>query len=149
MTEAAELQGLQVLVIEDEFLVAMDLELMLRELGCEVVGPIGDLETALRAAREQTLDLALLDINIGGQPVTAVADALAARAVPFALCTGYRHDQLSGRYPAAPKLMKPFQIGELGNALRAARAAAGPAFTPTAASPASGPGRRAGHRPKG
>ena len=150
MTKAAELQGLRVLVVEDEFLVSMDIELMLRELGCEVVGPVADVETALRAAREQPLDLALLDINLGGQPVTAVADALAARAVPFALCTGYRHDQLSGRYPGAPKLMKPFQIADLGSALRAARAAAGPiATTPSAGSPASGRGRRAARRPKG
>ena len=155
MTKAAELQGLRVLVVEDEFLVSMDIELMLRELGCEVVGPIGDLETALRAASEQLLDLALLDINLGGQPVTAVADALAARAVPFALCTGYRHDQLSGRYPAAPKLMKPFQIADLCDALCAARAAAPPRSTPrstpspSAGSPASGRGRRAARHPKG
>ena len=149
MTKATELQGLRVLVVEDEFLVSMDIELMLRELGCEVVGPVGDVEKALRVASEQPLDLALLDINLGGQPVTAVADALAARAVPFALCTGYRHDQLSGRYPGAPKLMKPFQIGELGTALRAATAAAGPEATSSAGSPASGRGRRAGRRLEG
>jgi DNA-binding NarL/FixJ family response regulator len=124
VTSAGELRGLRVLVVEDEFLVSMDIELMLRELRCQVVGPIGDLETALRAAQEQTFDLALLDVNIGGQPVTAVADALAARAVPFVLCTGYRLDPLSGRYPAAPKLMKPFQIGGLSEALRSAAALA-------------------------
>ncbi len=126
MTTADELRGLRVLVVEDEFLVSMDIELMLRELGCQVVGPVGDLESALRAAKEQTLDAALLDVNIGGQPVTAVADALAGRAVPFVLCTGYRLDQLSGRYPAAPKLMKPFQIGDLDSALRAAAAIRSP-----------------------
>ena len=122
MTRTEELRGLRVLVVEDEFLVSMDIELMLQELGCQVVGPIGDLETALAAAKEQTLDAALLDVNIGGQPVTAVADALAARAVPFVLCTGYRPDQLSGRYPATPKLMKPFQSGDLRQALRSAAA---------------------------
>ena len=150
MTRAGELQGLKVLVVEDEFLVAMDIELMLRELGCLVVGPIGDLETALRAAKEQALDLAVLDINLGGQPVTAVADALAARAVPFALCTGYRLDQLSGRYPAAPRLMKPLQADDLRTALLQAAAAATrsrPDFS--ARPPASGRGRRAARRPKG
>jgi hypothetical protein len=50
--------------------------------------------------------------------VTPVADALAARAVPFVFCTGYRLDQLTGRYPSAPRLMKPFQIADLDAAMR-------------------------------
>ena len=109
LTKGPELQGLRVLVVEDEFLVSMDIALMLGELGCEVVGPLGNLDAALLAAREQALDLALLDINIGGQPVTPVADALAARAVPFVFCTGYQTACLPTRYPAAPTLTKPFE----------------------------------------
>ena len=92
-----ELRGLRVLVVEDEFLVAMDLELMLQALGCEVVGPIGDLARAQRAAAEERLDVALLDVNIGGQPVTAVADA-AGRA---RRADGVLH-RLPGREPARP-----------------------------------------------
>jgi DNA-binding NarL/FixJ family response regulator len=118
-----ELRGLRVLVVEDEFLVAMDLELMLQELGCEVVGPIGDLARAQRTAAEETFDVALLDINIGGQPVTTVADALVARGVPMVFCTGYQAENLPDRYPAAPTLMKPFQATDIAAALR--RAAAG------------------------
>ena len=113
-----ELQGLRVLVVEDEFLVSMDIQLMLGRLGCAVVGACGELGTALRAAETQKIDVALLDINIRGQPVTPVADALAARAVPFVFCTGYRRDQLTARYPTAPRVMKPFQIAELDAALR-------------------------------
>jgi two-component SAPR family response regulator len=123
LTTSADLRGLRVLVVEDEFLVSMDLQLMLDRLGCEMVGPCGNLETALRAAEAEVLDIALLDLNIRGQPVTAVADALAARAVPFVFCTGYRLDQLSSRYPAAPRLMKPFQIADLDAALRRVAAA--------------------------
>ena len=78
------------LVVEDEFLIAMDLEAMLRDLACAVVGPIADLASALRAAREEMLDLALLDANLGGEPVTAVAEALVARGVPIVFCTGYQ-----------------------------------------------------------
>ena len=125
MTRSAELQGLRVLVVEDEFLVAMDIEVMLRDLGCEVVGPIGDLASALQAAQEETLDLALLDANLGGEPVTAVAGALVARAVPIMFCTGYQVENWCNRYPAAPTLMKPFQPADLRAALERALASNG------------------------
>ena len=117
---SAELEGLRVLVVEDEFLVAMDIELALNDLGCEVVGPIAELASALRTAQRETLDLALLDVNLGGEPVTAVAEALVARAVPIVFCTGYQVENLCSRYPAAPTLMKPFQPADLRNALERA-----------------------------
>ena len=122
MTESAELQGLRVLVVEDEFLVAMDIEAMLRDLACEVVGPIGNLASALQAAREERLDLALLDANLGGEPVTTVAEALIARAVPIVFCTGYQGENLCSRYPATSTLMKPFQPADLRAALERALA---------------------------
>jgi CheY-like chemotaxis protein len=125
LTGSAELQGLRVLVVEDEFLVAMDIEVMLRDLGCEVVGPIGDLASALQAAQEETLDLALLDANLGGEPVTAVAEALVARAIPIMFCTGYQVENWCNRYPAAPTLMKPFQPADLRAALERALASNG------------------------
>jgi CheY-like chemotaxis protein len=111
-----------VLVVEDEFLVAMDIELMLRELGCEVLGPVADLASALQAVQEETPDLALLDVNIAGEPVTAVAEALVARAVPFVFCTGYQVENLPSHYPAAPTLLKPFQIADMQAALQRAMA---------------------------
>ena len=125
MTGPAELRGRRVLVVEDEFLVAMDIELMLGDLGCHVLGPIGDLPGALRAAQEEALDLALLDVNLAGEPVAPVAEALALRAVPFVFCTGYQADILPSRYPAAPTLMKPFQVADLRAALERAIASAG------------------------
>jgi DNA-binding LytR/AlgR family response regulator len=119
---AGELQGLRVLVVEDEFLVALDLEQMLRDAGCEVQGPIGDLASALRAAEDGRFDLALLDVNIGGQPVTAVADALAVRAVPIVFCTGYQAASLPADYPEAATLRKPYQAVDVIAALRRAAA---------------------------
>jgi CheY-like chemotaxis protein len=127
LTGSAELQGRRVLVVEDEFLVAMDIELMLGELGCEVLGPIADLPSALRAAREESLDLALLDVNIAGEPVTGVAEVLAERALPFVFCTGYQVENLPSRYPTAPTLTKPFQMTDLQSALeRALASGSGP-----------------------
>jgi CheY-like chemotaxis protein len=124
LARSAELEGLRVLVVEDEFLVAMDIQAMLHDLGCEVMGPTGDLESALRIAGEEVLNLALLDVNIGGEPVTAVAEALVARAVPIVFCTGYQAENWCNRYPAAPTLIKPFQPADLRSALERALARA-------------------------
>ena len=121
----ADLRGLRILVVEDEFLVSLDLEAMVQELGGEVVGPLGSLERAEAVAREAALDLALLDVNVGGQLVTPVADALAARAIPFVFCTGYDAASLPARHAAVPILMKPCQAHELKNALLGALRGAG------------------------
>jgi CheY-like chemotaxis protein len=97
----AELRGLRVLVVEDEFLVALELETMLHGLGAEVIGPLGGLDQAVACARQEALDLALLDVNVGGRLVTPVAEALAARAIPFVFCTVRR------RKPARPVCRRP------------------------------------------
>jgi two-component SAPR family response regulator len=142
---SADLRGLRILVVEDEFLVAMELETMLQDLGGEVIGPLGRLEEAAAIAREETLDVAVLDVNIGGQLVTPVADALAARTIPFVFCTGYDGASLPGRHAAAPVLMKPCQAHELKDALLSSlRARTGSA---RASGPPSGTGGRAGASP--
>jgi CheY-like chemotaxis protein len=124
---AAELQGLRVLVVEDEFLVSIDIEAMLKELGCEVVGPIGDLDAALEAARRQAMDVAALDMNIGGRPIAPVADALRARGIPVVFITGYGPDagDAFARTGDAPVLAKPFTTRDLRRALRAVAGGAG------------------------
>ena len=154
-----ELRGLRVLVVEDEFLVALELETMLRGLGAEVIGPLGGLDRAVACARQEALDLALLDVNVGGRLVTPVAEALAARAIPFVFCTGYGAASLPGRYVAVPIVMKPCQLHELTHALLSAlhgRAAPVRASRPLPgtnaqrrAAPTTGAGRarRAGRRP--
>jgi CheY-like chemotaxis protein len=110
--EPAEALVWRVLVVEDEFLVAADIALMLEELGCHPVGPIGDLEAAVRAAAEEPLDAALLDVNLHGRSAIPVADALAARGIPFVFCTGYDARGLP-RHGDAPRLAKPFETREL------------------------------------
>ena len=116
--EPAEGLAWRVLVVEDEFLVAADIALMLQELGCHPVGPIGHLEAAIRAAAEEPLDAALLDVNLHGQSALPVADALATRRIPFVFCTGYGAQTLP-RHADAPRLAKPFQARELRGAILA------------------------------
>jgi CheY-like chemotaxis protein len=143
---SADLRGLRILVVEDEFLVAMELETMLQDLGAEVIGPLGRLDEAVAIAREGMPDLAVLDVNIGGQLVTPVADALAARTIPFVFCTGYDGATLPGRHASAPVLMKPCQAHELKEALLSSlRGRTGPA---RASPPPSGTGESVSTSPK-
>jgi CheY-like chemotaxis protein len=118
MGEAANLAGLKVLVVEDEMLVSMLVEDMLSDLGCTVVGPAAELEEATSLAQNAEIDLALLDVNLGGKPIFPVADILKARGVPFAFASGYGEAGLSEDHRGAAVLQKPFREADLAKALR-------------------------------
>jgi DNA-binding response OmpR family regulator len=107
------LDGLKVLVVEDEFLVATLIEDMLESAGCVVSGPIPRVAEALEAIDRGTYDAAILDVNLGGDRVDPVADALSRRKVPFAFVTGYGTSALPGAYANRPRLCKPFKIADL------------------------------------
>ena len=109
MTEA--LQGVKVLVVEDEYLVATLMEDMLESAGCVVAGPIPRLAQALDAASSEACDVAVLDVNLAGERVYPVADILAQRNVPFVFVTGY--GVLPGEYANRPRLCKPFKMADL------------------------------------
>ena len=116
--ETSPLAGRRVLVVEDEMMVAMLVADMLTELGCAVVGPAHALETALDLAASQPApDVALLDVNLAGQPVFAVADALREMGVPAIFSTGYGDMALREADRGAPVLHKPFLAGDLARAL--------------------------------
>ncbi len=117
-----KLQGLRILVAEDEALILMDIENMLYDFGCRIVGPVATVEAALTAIRENDLDGALLDMSLHGERITPAAEELLARGIPFLLCTGYgRESRDEAAIRDAPRLTKPFN-------LRGLRAAMGEAF---------------------
>ena len=109
----SRLSGRVVLIVEDELLVAMMLEDMLRDKGCAIVGPVDRVAPALKAAREESLDADVLDVNLAGEPVYPVAKALAERKVPFVFTTGYERDVLPAEYAHRPRLAKPFMPAQL------------------------------------
>jgi DNA-binding response OmpR family regulator len=109
----AVLEGIRVLVVEDEFLVATLIEDMLMAAGCVVAGPIPRLSEALDAVDRGTFDAAVLDVNLGGDRVYPVADALSRRNVPFVFVTGYGTGVLSGEHAERPRLCKPFKMADL------------------------------------
>jgi CheY-like chemotaxis protein len=101
--------GLRILLVEDEAMVAMIIEDTLTDIGCEVVGPMASIERALAAAKgEDRIDGAFLDVNLRGELVYPVAEALTARGIPFAFVTGYGEKGIDARYHGAPVLTKPF-----------------------------------------
>lgn len=110
----ARTPGLRVLLVEDEIMVALLLEEMLAELGHTVVGPVARLDRALEMTQREPLDAALLDVNINGSEVYPVAEALAARGIPFAFVTGYGGNGLRTLYCDRPTLQKPFRRRDLG-----------------------------------
>jgi CheY-like chemotaxis protein len=103
----------RILIVEDEALVAMMIEDLLADLGCDVGDNPVRLEEALAAAQSGEFDMALLDLNLAGSRTYPVADVLAARGIPFAFLTGYRSEDLDAAYRAAPILAKPFRRADL------------------------------------
>lgn len=106
---AGRLEGYRVLVVEDEALLAMDIQDALEPLGCEIAGPAATVEDALLLIEEHAIDGALMDINLGGgRNSYPIAEALAGRGIPFAFLTGYGEQGVSSDYSGTPVLSKPF-----------------------------------------
>lgn len=116
MTDA--LSGRRVLIVEDESLVAMLLEAVLDDLGCTVIGPESNIDDGLRVVTGgEQLDAALLDVNVAGQEVFPVAEALKARGIPFVFSTGYGESGLPNEWRGNPTVQKPFTEAAIRDAL--------------------------------
>jgi PAS domain S-box-containing protein len=101
--------GRRILVVEDEALVAILVHDVLDALGFTVVGPVATMAQALALAKADPIDAAILDVNLGGEPIYPVADALTARGIPFVFVTGYNTDAIDRRYGHVAALEKPIE----------------------------------------
>lgn len=116
--QSRALKGLRVLIVEDEAPIALQVEDMLVESECEVVGPASRVTQALKLLDERPVDAAVLDLNIAGDMVYPVADALDKRGLPYLFATGYAASSLSEPYQARRVLQKPFSRRELLRAIQ-------------------------------
>ncbi len=103
----------RILVVEDEALVAMLVEDALTDAGFAVLGPARSVAQALEMLRGAAPDAAVLDLNLGGENSLAVAEALAARGIPFVVATGYGAAGLPAHLRHIPVLPKPYDPADL------------------------------------
>lgn len=108
ITDPLHLKGKRILVIEDEPLVSIDIEACLTESGSFVVGPAASLDRARRLIETETFDGALVDANLGGEPVDDLAHALTRKGIPFIFLTGYGRDSLPEAFRDSSMIGKPY-----------------------------------------
>lgn len=110
----------QILIVEDEPLIAMMLEDFLEVLDKTAVGTVDSVASALARVEDGGIDAAILDVNLrGGEKSTPVAEALAARDIPFVFATGGSDDSVDAQFRDRPVLQKPFTMDGVARALEA------------------------------
>lgn len=118
MTEPrADLKGRTILIVEDEYLLASELDRELKRSGATVIGPVASVETASAALALQRPDAAVIDINLRSVPVFSFADELMAAKVPFVFATGYDARLLPARFLGVPCHEKPAALAQLVRSL--------------------------------
>jgi CheY-like chemotaxis protein len=110
----------RVLVIEDELMIRMLLQDMLDDLGHTLAGEAGRIDEAVTLAKQAEFDIAILDVNLNGEPISPVVEVLVERGLPFVFATGYGQRGVPEAYRRTPTLQKPFQADALAKALAAA-----------------------------
>ena len=118
------IDGLRLLLVEDEFVLALGLADSLADLGAVVVGPVATVEDALTLVqRVPEIDGAVLDVNLGHEVAYPVADALLARGIPFLFATANDRACLPERFAQVPLCRKPFRVDAFRDAVAALRGA--------------------------
>lgn len=119
MTENS-LAGRRVLIVEDEYMIAMLLDDLLAELGCVVADIAAKPAQAIKAIETHEIDAAVLDVNLDGADSFGIAAVLAENEIPFVFATGYGGSRLTPEFAHRPVLQKPYRIADLEQALKAA-----------------------------
>jgi CheY-like chemotaxis protein len=107
----------RVLVVEDDYFIATDVRDSLEQMGCDVVGPFATIEEAAAAIESQSLDAAVLDVNLSGDAVYPLAHKLIGRRIPLLFVTGYSPENISRQFAAVPRLTKPIMQRQLQRAV--------------------------------
>src|SRR5262249_3956616 len=119
MSGTADLAGKRILVLEDDYFLAIDAERALQNAGADVVGPFPTEAAALAATASQDLPAALVDINLGAGASFATAEALRAKGVPFIFLTGYDQAIVPPAFADVPRFEKPADLRRVVTAIHA------------------------------
>lgn len=118
-----DLHGVRVLLVEDEFYIADDLQRLLESAGAIIIGPFSTVERATAAIDDGGIDCAVIDLDLHGESAVPIAERLADNGTPFVIATGYGSPAVPEQLQAAPRIEKPFDaaamtklIGKLGRA---------------------------------
>lgn len=111
----ADLRGARILILEDDFYQAMDLQETLEQSGAQVVGPFSDAADAARAIERDNPDCAFVDLNLGNGPSFELPRALSRKNVPFAFVTGYSANIIPAEFGASARLEKPVEPSTIEN----------------------------------
>ena len=114
------LQGLCVLVVEDDYFIALELCNALRAAGADVIGPARDVETGLAAIRDERIDCGVLDINLRGHLAFEIAMELRTHGIPAIFATGYDASMIPDELADAVRLEKPVDLAALCRAVESA-----------------------------
>jgi DNA-binding NtrC family response regulator len=108
------LAGQRILLAEDEGLIALELERMLEDFGCDVVGPLASVDEVLASAQRGGLDGAMLDVNLRGHRIFEILPALQQLGLRLIITSGYADDTLfPAPFRGMPRIAKPFDQSEL------------------------------------
>ncbi|MBU2051277.1 MAG: response regulator [Gammaproteobacteria bacterium] len=103
-----KLKGKRILILEDEFVVAISLEAVLVDEGAIPIGPAANCSEALTLLDAHTVDAAVIDVNLGGELSTSVAERLRLASIPFVVTTGYGENNTVSAMGGHAVLDKPY-----------------------------------------
>ena len=103
----------RILIIEDEFLVSLEIAAVLTDAGYDVLEPAATVESALTGLDQEPVDAVILDRNLGGRDAHEVATKLKGRSVPFVFLTGYGPETVPQQFRDVPVIVKPFDDRQL------------------------------------
>jgi DNA-binding NtrC family response regulator len=107
----------RILLVEDEYFVAIEVVRALEDEGAVAVGPTRTVQEARKVMEREAIDAAILDINLHNQPVFPLADELEQRKVPFVFATGYGEQAIPARFRHVPRFEKPLDLDALVRAV--------------------------------
>jgi DNA-binding NtrC family response regulator len=109
------LKRCRVLIVEDEYFIANDLARALQFRGAEIIGPVSQLHDAQQQVAEDGFDVAVIDINLGGELAYVIADELQIQQIPFVFATGYEVETIPSRFGQVGRWVKPFELDAIIN----------------------------------